>query len=98
MRLEARLMAQDAKVKAITKTGDIVTANDVFFEANSIIERWWENSPVGDGFGWYEYGFAVEVEDIDQDTIESQAYGLQEIIEIIDADYEILDEWRAECV
>lgn len=90
----ARVLAQDAKVQAKLKNGkiDVIKAD---LEATVQVEKWYEPSPYECGVGHTEYGFTVEVEDLDQEYTESD-YDIQEVVKIIDADWEILDEWRDE--
>ena len=88
----ARVLARNAKVQAKLKNGKIKIVN-ADIEATVLLEKWYEPSPYTGGIGHTEYGFVVEVEDLDQEFTESD-YNIREVVKIIDADWEILDEWR----
>ena len=88
----ARVLTRNAKVQAKLKNGKIEVVN-ADMEATVLLEKWYEPSPYTGGIGHTEYGFTVDVEDLD--FIESD-YDIQEVVKIIDADWEILDEWRDE--
>ena len=92
MKLQGRVYASDAKIKALCKGNEIVIDN-TWLEANVEIEKYHEYEE-GWTYGITTYHYVVDIDDIDYAI--NDDFDIDKVLEIIDADWQVMDEWREE--
>ena len=88
-----KLRTFNAKVKALLKNGEIKVLDNVFLILYADTESWYEPAPVEWGIGTNMWEIDDDIENVEIIDVEAEDEEIEEVLEIIDAEYEEVYEW-----
>lgn len=88
-----KLRTFNAKIKALLKNGEIKVLDDVFLVLWADTHSWYEPSPIEWGHDVPMWEIDDDIENVEIIDVEAEDEEIEEVLEIIDAEYEEVYEW-----